>query len=92
MTEKESAHPTSQQLNELTNGASANGDLVDPVSPTSIVPPQPLPDHPLPPGTGVQPPTQSNEMPSIQNLTISDKVSGVNLASLIYIQYHYVSL
>ncbi|KAK7070617.1 cell wall biogenesis protein, partial [Halocaridina rubra] len=39
MTEKESAHPTSKQLSELTTASAANGDLVGPISPTSLVPP-----------------------------------------------------
>ena len=34
MTEKESAHPTSQQLKDLTS--TTNGDLVTPLSPTSL--------------------------------------------------------
>ena len=34
MTEKETAHPTTKQLNDLTS-ASTNGDLVTPISPTT---------------------------------------------------------
>lgn len=84
MTEKESAHPTTQQLNELTTTPTVNGDLVGPVSPTSLVAPavigednpQDLLDAapPIPQGMGIQPPTEDHNLPMIDDLKISDKV------------------
>lgn len=85
MTEKESAHPTTQQLNELTTVATANGDLVGPVSPTSVVPPQLVREDdltaaddmaPVPQGTGIQPPTESHALPAVEDIKISDKVKN----------------
>ncbi|CAL4075778.1 unnamed protein product, partial [Meganyctiphanes norvegica] len=74
MTEKESAHPSSQQLHDLSlSSQNHNGDLVSPVSPTTADAPPSLPimttdeftnnDHSdkscsLPKGTGIQPPVE----------------------------------
>ncbi|XP_042873709.1 protein HID1-like isoform X1 [Penaeus japonicus] len=83
MTEKESAHPTTQQLNELTTTATVNGDLVGPVSPTSLVAPtvigEDLPQDgsgttsSIPKGTSIQPPTEDHNLPAVDDLKISDK-------------------
>ena len=46
MTEKETAHPTTEQLNDL-SAPSTNGDLVTAMSPTSTTaPPIPSPEPP----------------------------------------------
>ncbi|KAG7164052.1 putative HID1-like 4 [Homarus americanus] len=87
MTEKESAHPTTQQLHELTIAATANGDLdlVGPASSPSLVPPRGVGEEdplaaggsdvavPLPQGTGIQPPTENHTLPVVEDLKISDK-------------------
>ncbi|XP_076066797.1 protein HID1 isoform X2 [Oratosquilla oratoria] len=73
MTEKESAHPTVQQLSELTS-VSANGDLVSATTPTSPNAPSQLPvvapgnledspTHSILPATSVQPPAQDQQVP-----------------------------
>lgn len=74
MTEKESAHPTSQQLHDLTT--TANGELVGPLSPQVPSSPTSSPqDCPqLPVGTSIQPPAHPNTLPPIQDLKLSDKV------------------
>lgn len=84
MTEKESAHPTTQQLNELTTSATVNGDLVGPVSPTSLVAPAAIGEtipqdvsdttSSIPKGTSIQPPTEDHNLPAVDELKISDKV------------------
>ncbi|XP_071533729.1 protein HID1 isoform X2 [Panulirus ornatus] len=85
MTEKESAHPTTQQLNELTTAASVNGDLVGPISSTSLASPQMVGEDdftaagdmapPIPQGTGIQPPTESHTLPAVEDIKISEKPS-----------------
>ncbi|XP_050735618.1 protein HID1-like isoform X2 [Eriocheir sinensis] len=73
MTEKESAHPTSQQLHDLTT--TANGELVGPLSPQVPSSPTNSPQDcpPLPMGTSIQPPAHPNTLPPIQDLKLSDK-------------------
>lgn len=75
MTEKESAHPTSQQLHDLTS-TTANGELVGPLSPQVTSSPSSSPQDcpPLPMGTSIQPPAHANTLPPIQDLKLSDKV------------------
>ncbi|XP_068238982.1 protein HID1 isoform X2 [Palaemon carinicauda] len=84
MTEKESAHPTTQQLDELTISSTVNGDLVGPVSPMSLVPPTSIEEEgcssaatnmppPVPLGTSIQPPTEDQNVPDMENLEISEK-------------------
>lgn len=85
MTEKESAHPTTQQLNELTTAATVNGDLVGPISSTSLASPQMVGEDdftaagdmapPIPQGTGIQPPTESHTLPAVEDIKISGKPS-----------------
>lgn len=73
MTEKESAHPTSQQLHSLTS-VTTNGDLVGPLSPQ--VPPTPTTPEEgpqLPIGTSIQPPALHHSIPAIQDLKLTDK-------------------
>ncbi|XP_063868545.1 protein HID1-like isoform X2 [Scylla paramamosain] len=73
MTEKESAHPTTQQLHNLTS-VTTNGDLVGPLSPQ--VPPTPTTPEdgpPLPIGTSIQPPALHHSLPAIQDLKLTDK-------------------
>lgn len=76
MTEKESAHPTSQQLHDLTS-TTANGELVGPLSPQVTSSPTNSPQDcpPLPMGTSIQPPAHPNTIPPIEDLKLSDKVS-----------------
>ena len=95
MTEKESAHPTIQQLDELTTTSTANGDLVGPVSPTSLVPPTAIGEEnaaaaaigdmpsPVPLGTSIQPPTEDHNLPEVDDLKISEKVFVLYMFSIV---------
>ncbi len=77
MTEKESAHPTTQQLHDLTT-VTANGELVGPLSPqVAPTPVTPEDGPPLPMGTSIQPPALSHVLPTIQDLKLGDKVRGI---------------
>ena len=85
MTEKESAHPTTQQLHDLTT-VTANGELVGPLSPqvqpspttttTTTIAATPQDGPSLPMGTSIQPPALFQSLPSIQDLKLGDKVRG----------------
>lgn len=87
MTEKESAHPTSQQLHDLTSTAN-NGELVGPLSPQVTSSPSSSSQDcpPLPMGTSIQPPAHPNTLAAIHDLKLSDKVRRH------LVQCHWVAL
>ncbi|KAL7638542.1 UNVERIFIED_CONTAM: hypothetical protein RMT77_011112 [Armadillidium vulgare] len=88
MTEKESAHPTSQQLDQLTSSAAVNGDLVAPVTPTSSNPPSTEGDSlksnpifsPQNEGAEIQPPPQSLSLPSSDHKSIKMREGHLGLS------------